>query len=267
MTQTSPPPPRLCRYILFSHTLFSPSLVFTPTNIGDYNVNLLNKKHHLFSYINDILCSFSLSQVVPSYTHVSNSGVESLIDLALLSDVELLLNCTTVPPLSTSDHLGISVTLSWKVTKATRANSRKVWLYSRGNYTRACQIIEETDWDQILNGHDVDTAVELWTEKYLSIMNACIPSRHLPTRQNLLWLSTDIVHLIRKRNIMFRKAKKTMKFSHKSKYKHLQNKVVALLRRSKNRYFNDLANTDKKSFWKSVKTLNKNRVNIPSLKL
>ena len=141
--------------------------------IGDFNVHLLNKKHYLFSYINDILCSFSLSQFVPSYTHVSNSGVESLIDLALLSDVERLLNCTTVPPLSTSDHLGISLTLSWKVTKATCANSRKVWLYSRGNYTRACQIIEETDWDQILNGHDVDTAAELWTEKYLSIMNMC----------------------------------------------------------------------------------------------
>ena len=159
------------------------------------------------------------------------------------------------------------MTLSWKVTKATRANSRKVWLYSRGNYTRACQIIEGTDWDQILNGHDVDTAAELWTEKFLSIMNICITSWHLPTRQNLPWLSPDIVHLIRKRNIMFRKAKKTMKFSHISKYKPLRNKVVALLRRSKNRFFNDLANTDKKSFWKSVKTLNKNRVNIPSLKL
>ena len=36
--------------------------------IGDFNVNLLNKTHYLFSYINDILCSFSLSQVVPSYT-------------------------------------------------------------------------------------------------------------------------------------------------------------------------------------------------------
>ena len=71
-------------------------------------------------------------------THVSNSGVESLRDLALLSDVERLLNCTTVPPLSTFDHLGISVTLTWKVTKATYVNSRNMWVYSRRNYTRAC---------------------------------------------------------------------------------------------------------------------------------
>ena len=45
----------------------------------------------------------------------------------------------------------------------------------------------------------------------------------------------------------------------------MRNKVVALLRYSKKRFFNNLANSDKKSFWKSVKVLNKNCDTIPSL--
>ena len=40
-----------------------------------------------------------------------------------------------------------------------------------------------------------------------------------------------------------------------------------MLRCSKRRFFNNITNADKKTFWKSVKVLNKNRVTIPSLNL
>ena len=42
--------------------------------IGDFNVNYNDKNYHLFSYLSDILYSFSLTQVVPSFTHVSPDG-------------------------------------------------------------------------------------------------------------------------------------------------------------------------------------------------
>ena len=59
----------------------------------------------MFSHLNNLLCNFSLTQVVPSFSHVSPNGSKSLIDLALLADVSQLLNCSTIPPLSSSDHL------------------------------------------------------------------------------------------------------------------------------------------------------------------
>ena len=104
--------------------------------IGDFNVNFCNQDHPLFS---DILYSFSLSQVVTSHTHVSPAGTQSLIDLALLLNTEHLQYCTTIPPLSTSDHLGISLGLRWKSLAANPCKSRKIWLYKDGDYTRACQ--------------------------------------------------------------------------------------------------------------------------------
>ena len=97
--------------------------------IGDFNVNFCNQEHYLFSYVSDILYSFSLCQVVPLYTHISPTGTKSLIDLALLSTTEHLQHCTTVPPLSTSDHLGISLVLTWKSRTANPCKSRRVWLY------------------------------------------------------------------------------------------------------------------------------------------
>ena len=82
--------------------------------LGDFNVNFLNTEHSLFSYVSDVLYSFSLTQVVPSDTHVSLNGNVSLIDLAMLLIYPILSTCTTVPPLSTSDHLGASLALKWE---------------------------------------------------------------------------------------------------------------------------------------------------------
>ena len=49
---------------------------------------------------------------------------------------------------------------SWKSPSANPVKSRKVWIYRQGNYTRACQLINETDWNQVLNGDNVDAIAE-----------------------------------------------------------------------------------------------------------
>ena len=77
----------------------------------DFNVNSLNKRHNIFSYFSDLISNFSLSQVVTSFTHLSPSVNNSLIGLAFLSQPELLLDCSTIHPLSSSDHLGISLAI------------------------------------------------------------------------------------------------------------------------------------------------------------
>ena len=96
---------------VFFDNLCDPASFSSVFLLGDFNVNCLNTEHSLFSYVSDVLYSFSLTQVVPSHTHVSPNGNVSLIDLAMLSDIKHLQFCTTVPPLSTSDHLGVSLAL------------------------------------------------------------------------------------------------------------------------------------------------------------
>ena len=87
--------------------------------IGDFNVNICNTDHFLFSHVQDIRLSFSLTQVVSSHTYISPSDTPSLLDLAMLTNPEQLQACTTIPPLSTSDHYGVSLTLEGKTKAAT----------------------------------------------------------------------------------------------------------------------------------------------------
>ena len=71
--------------------------------------------------------------------------------------------------------------------------------------------------------------------------------------------------LIRKRNALFKRAKRTKDHSDLAIYKSFRNRIVKSLRNGNFRYFNSLTNADHKSFWKCVKTLNKNRETIPTL--
>ena len=93
--------------------MINPAYFSTILLLGDFNVDFCNSQHFMFSHLNNLLCNFSLTQVVLSFTHVSPNGSKSLIDLALLADVSQLLNCSTIPPLSSSDHLGVSLSVKW----------------------------------------------------------------------------------------------------------------------------------------------------------
>ena len=163
--------------------------------------------------------SFSLTQVVTSHIHVSHCGNTSLIDLVMLSHPEHLQCCTTEPPLSTSDRLGVSVALKWKSHGHYISKPRLVWLYNNADFSAACDIIDRIDW-KLIQSYNLDTSTELWTKTFLAIMEECIPCVTIKRRKNLPWLNSNIV-----RN-MFRKAKRNHKQQHLLLYKKLRNEVV-----------------------------------------
>lgn len=218
--------------------MVNPAQFSTFLLLGDFNVNFCNPQHYLFPHVNDVLYSFSLVQVVPSFTHVSPNGSTSLIDLALLSDISCLHSCTTLPPLSSSDHLGLSLAIKWKSNpKATYSKPRRIWIYKDADFSKARSLIQSTNWDSLLSD-DVDLSTELWTKKFLEIMEECVPQRGLKRRRNLPWLTKSIVRHMRKRNSVFMRAKRSKNPTHLAKYKQLRNKVTLMLRAAKKNYFN-----------------------------
>ena len=119
-------------------------------------------------------------------------------------------------------------------------------------------MIHVTDWDTILS-NDVDDAAKQWCDSFLAIMEECIPQYHLQKKWNLLWLTWNIKKLIRKRNALFSKAKRTNKNSDFTRYKAIRNRVVKSLRIGRQLYLSNLARVDHKNLWKYVKFLNKTK--------
>ena len=101
---------------------------------------------------------------------------------------------------------------------------------------------------------------------FLQIMEICIPSGKVKVRRNLPWINKEVLDAIRKRNTLFRFAKRSGKPSDFAKYKAKRNEVVFILRKSKQSFFNqNLNNADTKTFWKTVRLLNGSSSSIPTL--
>ena len=125
--------------------MINPAYFSTFLLLGDINVDFCNSQHFMFSHLNNLLCNFSLTQVSPN-------GSKSLIYLALLADVSQFLNCSTIPPLSSSDHLRVSLSVKWGTCqKDTHTKPRRIWIYKNADFAKAHGLIQQTDWDSLLS--------------------------------------------------------------------------------------------------------------------
>ena len=141
---------------------------------------------------------------------------------------------------------------------------KAVWKYAQADFEMAKELIDSTNWDALLSG-DVNVALANWQREFLKIMEQCIPRCTLSRRQNLPWLSKRITQSIRKRNCLFKEAKRTGNSAANQKYKKMRNRVTTLLQNAKRAYIRGLNPADKKKFWKAVKFLTEKNTTIPEL--
>ena len=247
----------LCSYVDVS--LFSNFVL-----LGDFNVNVFNPLSPMFNNLQTLLSSLCLVQIVSEPTRTTQTSC-STIDLVLMSSPSYLNSCTTIPPLSNSDHHGLSVLLSTGTPPPSqKPNSRRIWRYSLANFNLACEMLDSTDWDSIFS-EDVNSSWQKWRARFLQIMELCIPQLLLKSKKNLPWLTKPVIQAIRRRNSLFRAAKRCKSSAAYQKYRAARNKVVALLRLNKNRFFKKLGTATPKEFWKAIKMLNKRVSSIPAL--
>ena len=93
-------------------------------------------------------------------------------------------------------------------------------------------------------------------------MNKCIPKATIPPRRNRPWLSKRLIQAIRKKNILYKRAKITSDFS---KYKSHRNRVTRELRNAKKAFFRKLNPKHSREFWKVYKALSSSSSTIPVL--
>ena len=115
-----------------------------------------------------------------------------------------LVTCEVVPPLCNSDHDGISLTVKWSSTPPPLENKNAAYGDMPKLTFRKPTIIimiDETDWDFLLEATDISIAWELWEQK-------CIPKTTISSDRNLPWMNRSIKSRIRKRNSFYRNKSK-----------------------------------------------------------
>ena len=97
-------------------------------------------------------------------------------------------------------------------------------------------------------------------------MERYVPTALLPKRPNLPWLSKLSVQLMRKRNLLYRKAHNSNSAEIWDKYRIARNQLMSKLREEKSAYFSCLNPRNCKSFWQAIKYINKKESSIPTPK-
>ena len=201
------------------------------------------------------------------------SGSSSTIELAFISPGTEFNTATTILPLSTSDHQGVKLSMNLKTchVKAKSSSRRTIWLYTKADFNKACDMVDDTDWDQIIsNNSDIDHCWNLWHKRFLEIMDECSESSSPKEKEpSLAFPSSHSLAINKTKQPVFwtQKERQSWQISAVQTVQKVRNGVVSLLRSAKRAYFKNLNTTDTKKFWRAMKFLNNQKSSIPNLQV
>ena len=193
--------------------------------------------------------------MVSEPTRITNSTA-STIDLVFLSSPELLYSTTVLPPVGSSDHNSISVSLKLPSRHHTTNHaSKSVWNYKKANISLAKELLKGLPL--ATESEDIDVFWNRWSTSFLSVMKRCIPTRSAHLNRSIPWIDSDIRHDIRLRERLYKRFKSSKCLDWYDKYKTIRNQVVSKIRAAKQVFFQNLASKrcDSKKFWSIMRSL------------
>ncbi|CAG2247610.1 unnamed protein product [Mytilus edulis] len=149
--------------------------------LGDLNKNFMSD---LPSNIRDIIFINGLINIIDKATHFdTRTSSSSLLDPILVTDSIPVLDKDTIPiDRGISDHDGTYVTIDCGFSKS-RTYIRSIWDYKRGDYDLMKQKVLNTNWEILISdASDVHVAATNFTNTFINIASACIPTREVTIR-------------------------------------------------------------------------------------
>ena len=226
---------------------------------GDFNFNFLNSQSR--RKIDSLCTQFSLYQSISQPTHYTEHS-SSLIDVILISNKDNLLFSGVGDPFLNHEHrYHCPVFGILKFTKPKKKSfTRHIYNYDNGNFDLLRNKASSFDWDT-LQDENIDIYASNIETKIISLSRECIPNKYIKIRPfEPPWLTALLKLKIRQRKRAYKKAKRTNLENHWSAFKILRNEATALIRSSKNQYFDGLAEKLKskslspKDWWATLKS-------------
>ena len=183
----------------------------------------------------DISQHHGLSQMVTESTRLNNT-----LDLFFTNLPTLIQEVEVVPGLS--DHDAVIVQSKMRMSLAKQAN-RKIPLYSKANWQaiRAdLQSLENKISDLILQGTDVDSVWRKFRDSILLAISQHVPHKMSRKHLSLPWITTQLRRQIRRRNILYCRAKHLGSTDIYNKFLDLKHSIQRDLRKSYWQYINGL---------------------------
>ena len=240
---------------------------------GDFNCGDIDWENHcikqdsrrksMHNLLMRILDDFHLSQMVRCATHGKN-----LLDLFITNQPGLVKSCNVIPGYSDHEVAVADCELNPIVQKK---KPHRVHLFSKANWddlkARAAAFR-----DSFLT--TPGTSVEQkWSyfKKFIDDILSSVRSRMSSTRRHVLWMNRSILRLCRRKQRLYRKARKDHKDRSWEKYKACKRDCIRQLRRARSGYISNIIGAafeenNMQTFWKFVKSCKNDSPGVAPLK-
>ena len=224
-----------------------------------------NAGYHQF--LLDLLLEHSLVQVVKDITRPVSGNV---LDLVITSNPGLISNVCVHPGIS--DHNIVSFTFSGSPRTAPKP-SRKIFQFHKADHQGLKDAVHKFSTEFLLSFPELNTVDENWsiiTHFLNKCMNDFIPSKLSKGRHHLPWISPGLKRHMRKRDRLYKKARKHPSTSSWYCFRQYRNKVAKLVHRTHHDYINNVIGNslseNPKSFWSYVKLCRSENIGFPTLR-
>ena len=152
----------------------------------------------------DIAQSHSLTQLQEDPTRYKNT-----LDLTFSNNPTLIKSCTVIPGISDHDAIVIDSTVK---PDYIQAKKRKVLQYKKANWEQLddeCKKLSTSIKASYDKGDCINTLWSIFKTSLTEAINKNIPSKQIRTSNNLPWMNSNLKKMIRKKNKLHQRAKKT----------------------------------------------------------
>ena len=221
----------------------------------------------VYEYFLSTIADYNLTQVVTEPTRQDN-----VLDLFLTTNPTLINKVNCSPGLG--DHDIVSAEAMLKPTLQ-KQKPRKVLLFGKADWP-TLKAKMKLYQESFLSDHLGKTVEELWTDFTTTLdklTRECIPSKLIRGKSSLPWITQEIKRLIRKRDSLYAKFKKSGDLDIKTKFQTLRQQIKKKIKESYQAYLenllglNDRDNVcDSKKLFSFLKNSRRDQQGTPPLK-
>ena len=239
---------------------------------GDFNYpeidwkNMLSRagtSHHSHLFIQCVQESF-LFQSVDEPTRFRIGTQPNTLDLLLSNEDGMITDVVYKPGLGHSDHVVIDFSIKCYADDPVETQKRDM---KKGDFDRAREMMRDTDWKNLLEELDLDTALEVFSSKLQEIVESCIPLRK-KSRKKSIYMNKHALGVRKKKYGHWKRFSTTQCYSDYVEFTKERNNLRKLTRQLRREFEHKLAKEVKKnpkSFWNYVNSRLKCRTRIDDI--
>ena len=229
------------------------------------------------SQLLEIVQDHCLSQVVNFHTREDKT-----LDLLLTNSPSPVNRVKGMPPIGKADHDIVYIEYDIKAKRIQQA-PRKIYLYNRADMDGLRDHLARFKDSFLSSDHSHLSVNDMWVSfksEVLAAIERFIPSKMTKTKYSLPWIDNSIKRLIRKRDKLYFRARKSSSPDIKSHYKRFRAHVQKTIRDAYWKHISNIfsfetdnpdpdcprKNEKVKKFWSFVKSLKKDAFGITSLR-